>query len=117
MVHNYGMRKATSTAYNPQSHGMIERVHQVVEDAENLRIRGVDLDENNPWEPFLVAAALQFEVPSTQHLSHASSTCVRKRYDPSCLFSSGLDCHSTKKAERNQPEQHLRKLQTDTPSL
>jgi transposase InsO family protein len=66
MVHNYGMRKATSTAYNPQSHGMIERVHQVVEDAlRTFELEEVDLDENNPWEPFLVAAA--FAIRSTFH--------------------------------------------------
>jgi hypothetical protein len=59
---------------------MIERVHQVVEDAfEVPELEEVDLDENNHGNPSSAKRLLQFEVPSTQHLSHASSTCVRKR--------------------------------------
>jgi hypothetical protein len=58
MVQNYGMKPARSTAYNPQSHGVIERVHQVVEEAlRTFKLEEVDLEELNPWEPFLVAAA------------------------------------------------------------
>jgi len=66
MIQNYGMRPARSTAYNPQSHGVIERVHQVVEDAlRTFELEEADLDEINPWEPFLAAAA--YAIRSTFH--------------------------------------------------
>ena len=66
MIKNYRMDLARSTAYNPQSHGVIERVHQVLEDAlRTFELEEVDLDEANPWEPFLIAAA--FAIRSTFH--------------------------------------------------
>lgn len=66
MTQNYSMHPAPSMAYNPQSHCVIERVHQVVEDAlRTFELEEVDLDETNPWEPFLVAAA--FAIRSTFH--------------------------------------------------
>ena len=55
---NYGMKRAQTTPRNPQTNGIIERVHQVL----NNCLRTFDLEERKfqervPWGPFLSAAA------------------------------------------------------------
>ena len=58
LVVNYGMIKKPSTAYKPQSNGIIERVHQVLGNV--LRTFGLEereLDTHNPWDEFLTTSA------------------------------------------------------------
>jgi len=51
---------------NPQSNGIIERVHQVLGDAlHTFELEEQDLDETDPWTPFLAATA--FAIRSTCH--------------------------------------------------
>ena len=66
MIKNYGLKTAQSTPYNPQSNGIIERVHQVLGDAlRTFELEEQDLDETDPWTPFLAATA--FAIRSTYH--------------------------------------------------
>jgi hypothetical protein len=66
MIANYGLETAQSTPYNPQSNGIIERVHQVLADAlRTFELEERDLDESDPWTPFLSATA--FAIRSTYH--------------------------------------------------
>jgi hypothetical protein len=66
MCLNYGLDKKPSTPYNPQSNGIIERVHQVLNDAlRTFELENRELDETDPWTPFLSAAA--FAIRSTYH--------------------------------------------------
>ena len=63
---NYGMKKAQTTAYNPQSNGIIERVHLVLNNSlKTFELEEQELDEDNPWGPFLSAAA--YAICSTVH--------------------------------------------------
>ena len=66
MITNYGLERRGSSSYNPQSHGVIERIHQVLEDAlRTFELEEQDLSEEDPWSSFLSAAA--FTIRSTYH--------------------------------------------------
>jgi transposase InsO family protein len=72
LVDNYGMVRKTSTEYNPQSNGIIERVHQVLGNAlRNFELETRELDEQNPWDEFLSSAA--FAIRSTHHMTLGAS--------------------------------------------
>ena len=63
---NYGLKPKPSTTYNPQSNGIIERVHLVLTDAlRTAEVDGKELDAMNPWGPYLNAAA--YAIRSTYH--------------------------------------------------
>ncbi len=63
---NMGMKPKPTTTYNPQSNGIIERVHQVLNDClRTFELEKRDLDEKDPWTPFLTAAA--YAICSTYH--------------------------------------------------
>ena len=65
-IANYGLEKHPTTAYNPQANGIIERVHQVITDMlRTFELEEQDLDEKDPWTPFLQAAC--FAIRSTYH--------------------------------------------------
>jgi hypothetical protein len=65
-IKNYGLTKARTTPYNPQSNGIIERVHQVLNDAlRTFELEERELDQYDPWTPFLQAAC--FVIRSTYH--------------------------------------------------
>jgi hypothetical protein len=69
---NYGLIHKSSTDYNPQSNGIIERVHQVLGNAlRNFEIENRELDEQNPWDEFLSATA--FTIQSTHHTALGAS--------------------------------------------
>jgi transposase InsO family protein len=65
-IKNYGLTEKVGTAYNPQSNGIIERVHQVIADTlRTFELEKRELDKKDPWTPFLQAAC--FAVRSTYH--------------------------------------------------
>jgi len=64
--HDYGMKEKPSSSYNPQSNGIVERVHQVLGNAlRTFELEHKELDTNDPWGPFLSAAA--WAIRSTVH--------------------------------------------------
>ena len=61
-----GIKPKQSTEYNPQSNAIIERVHQVLGNAlRTFELEKRELDETNPFEPFLTATA--YAIRSTYH--------------------------------------------------
>jgi transposase InsO family protein len=69
---NYGLKRHETTAYNPQSNGIIERVHKVLGDAlRTFELSGQNLDDDDPWTPFLSAAA--YAIRSTYHTTLQAS--------------------------------------------
>jgi hypothetical protein len=63
---NYGLTEKVGTMYNPQSNGIIKRVHQMIADAlRTLELEKRELNGRDPWTPFLQAAS--FAVRSTYH--------------------------------------------------
>ena len=63
---NFGIKKKTTTDYNPQSNAIIERVHQVLGNAlRSFELEKRELEEKNPFEPFLTAVA--YAIRSTYH--------------------------------------------------
>jgi hypothetical protein len=72
LVDNYGMIRKASTEYNPQSNGIIERIHQVIGNAlRNFELENRELDEHQPWDEFLSSAA--FAIRSTHHTTLGAS--------------------------------------------
>ena len=66
MCLNYGIQGKHSTTYNPQSNGIIERVHQVLGNAlRSFELEERELDEIEPWASFLAAAS--YAIRSTYH--------------------------------------------------
>jgi hypothetical protein len=66
LVTNYGLKKKNSTPFNPQSNGIIERVHLTLNDAlRTAELDGRELDEKDPWGPFFASAA--YAIRSTFH--------------------------------------------------
>ena len=55
---NFGLKKKNTTDYNPQSNAIIERAHQVLGNClRTFQLDEQDLNQPNPFEPFLTAAA------------------------------------------------------------
>jgi hypothetical protein len=66
MTKNYGIKTKTGTSYNPQSNGVIERVHQVLGDMlRTFEMEERELDNKDPFGSFLSAAA--YAIRSTYH--------------------------------------------------
>ena len=63
---NFGIKPKPSTSHNPQANGIIERVHLVLGDMlRSFELENKDLDEHDPWRPFLSAAS--WAIRSTYH--------------------------------------------------
>jgi hypothetical protein len=66
IVNNYGIKKKNSTPFNPQSNGIIERVHLTLNDSlRTAEIDGTEMDEKDPSGPCLSSAA--YAIHSTFH--------------------------------------------------
>jgi len=66
MCNNYNMKQKASTTYNPQSNGIIERVHQVLNDClRTFELEEAELDRDDLWSSFLAVTA--FAIRSTYH--------------------------------------------------
>ena len=66
MCANYGVKQKRSTSHNPQSNGIIERIHQVVGNSlRALQLEDAMLNNNDPWAVYLASVA--WAVRSTQH--------------------------------------------------
>ena len=60
------MKRKPTTTYNPQSNGIIERVHAVLNDIlRTFELEERELDEHDPWSEFLSSAA--FAIRATFH--------------------------------------------------
>jgi hypothetical protein len=63
---NYGVKEKHSTSHNPQSNGIIERIHQVVGNSlRTFQLESATLNEEDPWTPYLASVA--WAVRSTYH--------------------------------------------------
>lgn len=72
MRKNYSLKRKVSTDYNPQSNGIVERVHQVLNDMlRTFELEEQELDETDPWSEFISAAA--FAIRSTVHTTLEAS--------------------------------------------
>ena len=66
LMRNYGMIRKATTKYNPQSNGIVERVHAVLNDIlRTFELEERELYEADPWTEFLSAAA--FAIRATYH--------------------------------------------------
>ena len=67
MCNNYGVKEKHSTSHNPQSNGVIERIHQVVGNSlRTFQLESAALNnEDDPWTPYLASVA--WAVRSTYH--------------------------------------------------
>ena len=72
LLNNYGLTRKISLEYNPQSNGIIERVHQVLANVlRTFELEKEELEGPNKWEPFLTAAA--YAIRSTHHTTLGAS--------------------------------------------
>jgi transposase InsO family protein len=72
MVTNYGLKRKASLSWNPQSNGIVERIHQVLADGlRTFELEKQELDDVDPWTPFLAACA--FAIRSTYHTTLQAS--------------------------------------------
>jgi hypothetical protein len=72
LIDNYGLKRKPSLDYNPQSNGVIERIHQVLGNAlRTFELEERELDESNPWDEFLTATA--YAIRSTHHTTLQAS--------------------------------------------
>jgi hypothetical protein len=63
---NYGIKEKPSTSHNPQSNGVIERIHQVVGNSlRTFQLETATLNDEDPWTPYLASVA--WAVRSTYH--------------------------------------------------
>jgi hypothetical protein len=66
MVHNCGMTPKKTTKWNPQSNGVVERVHQVLGDMlRTFELEETTINDADPWTGFLQSAARA--IHSTHH--------------------------------------------------
>jgi hypothetical protein len=66
LVNNYAIKKKNSTPFNPQSNGIIERVHLNLNDSlRTAEIDGREMDDKDPLGQFVSSAA--YAIHSTFH--------------------------------------------------
>ena len=63
---HYGIKEKHPTSHNPQSNGVIERIHQVVGNSlRTFQLESATLNEDDPWTTYLASVA--WAVRSTFH--------------------------------------------------
>ena len=63
---NNGIKEKHSTSHNPQSNGVIERIHQVVGNSlRTFQLESQNLADEDPWTPYLASVA--WAIRSTYH--------------------------------------------------
>ena len=66
LCENFGLTSKNTTDYNLQCNSALERVHQVLGNAlRTFELEEQELDDENPWEPFMTAVA--YAIRSTYH--------------------------------------------------
>ena len=66
MCANYGVKQKRSTSHNPQSNGIIERIHQVVGNSlRTLQLEDATINDSDPWAVYLASVA--WAICSTYH--------------------------------------------------
>jgi transposase InsO family protein len=72
LCNNMGLKPKRSTEYNPQSNGIVERVHQVLADMlRTFELEKRELDKHDPWSEFLTAVG--YAIRSTYHTTLEAS--------------------------------------------
>ena len=58
LCENFGLTSNNTTDCNPQGNSVLERVHQALGNAlRAFELEEQELDEENPWEPFMTTVA------------------------------------------------------------
>jgi hypothetical protein len=71
---NYGIKPKPSTSHNPQSNGIIERVHLTLGNMlRSFEMQNKTLNEGGPWSSFL--AAMAWAIRSTYHTTLCVTVC------------------------------------------
>ena len=66
MCANYGVKQKRSTSHNPQSDGIIERIHQVLGDSlRTLQLENATINDSDLWAVYLALVA--WAIRSTYH--------------------------------------------------
>jgi hypothetical protein len=66
MIQNYGQKSKPTSMHNPQSNGIIERVHAVLNDMlRTHHLSETEMDEDDPWSDILSSTA--FAIRVTHH--------------------------------------------------
>jgi hypothetical protein len=104
LVNNYGIKKKNSTPFNPQSNGIIERVHLKLNDSlRTAEIDGREMDGKDPSGPFLSSAA--FAIRSTFHITLKATpgqlVIGRDMLLPINLWQTGGELNSSAKRKRS----------------
>lgn len=72
LLANYGLKKKATTTYNPQSNGIIERVHAVLNDMLRTgEVFNQELDPDRPWDELLGGCA--YAIRNTYHTTLGAS--------------------------------------------
>ena len=73
MCKNYGVKQKHSTSHNPQSNGVIERIHQMVENSlRTFELESATLNEEDLWTPYLASVA--WAICSAYHTAVLNAT-------------------------------------------
>lgn len=81
LCYNMGMKKKPSSAYNPQSNAVLERVHQVLGDClRSFNLEEKQLDPNEPFEEFLISVAYVIQATHHTTLGYSPAQLVFGQY-------------------------------------
>eukprot|EP00957_Ditylum_brightwellii_P096817 7373380-Ditylum_brightwellii.AAC.1 len=63
---DYGVKKKTIAARNPQANSIIERIHQTIGNMiRSFKVHGTSIDEKDPWTGII--SAVRFTLRATVH--------------------------------------------------
>jgi transposase InsO family protein len=118
MCDNYGITKKISTTYNPQSNGIIERVHQVVNNGlRTLELENSEFDVDDPWSALLssVAYAIRTTYHTTLQASPAQLVFGRDMLFPIKFNADWTSIRARRQAEieRNNSRENSKRISHD----